>query len=264
MITSETTSLPAERFKRILDAVKTRRAVRVDDLCAELGVSAATIRRDLVELDRSGQLRKVHGGAVSLEGRLEEPIFDDKAAEAAAEKRAIATVARTYIQPNDCIYLDGGSTILALAEKLVDMHPLTVVTNSLRVATALASGSPRIMLVGGELRRLSQTFVGPLTQPMIEHVHVDKAFMGTLGLTLEDGMTTTDPAEAFTKRLIMQRASQVFLLADSRKFGKVAFAHAGSLQELDIIITDSKLDTHLERELMRQGLELIKAGAPQG
>lgn len=259
MINSASNSLAVERLDRIRELLKAHPAVRVEELCAELHVSPATVRRDLNVLHRHGQLRKVHGGAVSIEGRLAEPIFDDKAAEAAPQKRAIAQAALAHIKPNDCIYLDGGSTVLSLAELLATMHPLTVVTNSLRVAMALASASPRIILIGGDLRRLSQTFVGPLTQPMIDQLHVDKAFMGTLGLSLEEGMTTTDPAEAFTKRLVMQRATQVFLLADSRKFGKVAFAQVGSLQQVDMLITDEHLDDHIERQLKRLGVELIKA-----
>jgi DeoR family fructose operon transcriptional repressor len=259
MITEETTGLAAERAAAIRGIVQSRGGVRVDELCEEFHVSPATIRRDLTELDRRGYLRKVHGGAVAIDGRLSEPRFEDKAAVAAPEKQAIAEAAAQYVQANDCIYLDGGSTVLALALLLVNVHPLTVVTNSLRVAGALSAGSPKLILIGGELRRLSQTFVGPLTQPSIDQVHVDRAFMGTIGMSLDDGMTTTDPAEAFTKRLIMDHATQVFLLADSSKFGKVAFASAGSLQAIDVLITDSGIDTHFERQLNRRGLDIIKA-----
>ena len=259
MIFTDTTTLAPQRFDQILDLVKARRAIRVEELCGELSVSAATIRRDLTELDRRGYLRKVHGGAVTLAGGLAEAVFDDKTAEAAPEKLAIAHAARRFIQPNDCIFLDGGSTVLALAHLLTDVHPLTVVTNSLRVAMTLSQANPRLILVGGDLRRLSQTFVGPLTQSIIEQLHVDRAFMGTIGLTVTEGATTTDTAEAFTKRLVIQHATQVVLLADSSKFGKVAFAHAGNLDQFDILITDSKLESATERQFNRQGLELIKA-----
>jgi DeoR/GlpR family transcriptional regulator of sugar metabolism len=262
MITQEPIALMEERLEAIQGIVKSRHAVRVEELCTELGVSPATIRRDLTELHRLGHIRKVHGGAVSTEGRLTEPPFDDKESEARAEKDAIARAALTLIQPNDSIYLDGGSTVLALARLLTQMHPLTVVTNSLRVALALAGGSTRLILVGGDLRRLSQTFVGPLTQATIEQLHVDKAFMGTIGLSVDAGMTTTDPAEAFTKRLVMQHATQIVLLADSRKMGKVAFAQAGHLDQLDILITDPHLDPHLERQLKRLGVDVTIAPLP--
>ncbi len=260
MRTKEATgSLLEERLAAIEQSLDQRRSVRVEALCAEFGISSATARRDLNELQRRGRVRKVHGGAVRVEGRLEEPLFDDKAEVAAPEKEAIARAALDLIQPNECIFLDGGSTVLALARLLADRQPLTIVTNSLRVAMSLAGATPRVVVVGGELRRLSQTFVGPLTQPAIESLHVDKAFMGTIGLAVEAGITTTDPGEAFTKRLIMQHASQVILLADSRKCGKVAFAQAGRLDDLDALITDPGIDPHLERHLKRQGVEVILA-----
>lgn len=255
----ETTSLAPERLERIRGILKDRHVIRVDELSSELGVSTATVRRDLTELDRVGHVRKVHGGAVGLEGRLDEPLFDDKASIAAHEKQAIARYALTTIQPNDSVYLDGGSTVLALAHLLVSRAALTVVTNSLRVASALSGAGPRVLLVGGELRRLSQTFVGPLTEPLFERLHFDKAFMGTMGLSFEDGLTTTDPAEAFTKKLVMKHAEHVFLLADNSKMGKVAFAHAGDVRELDMLITDSGISPPLKRKFKQCDVNVVVA-----
>jgi DeoR/GlpR family transcriptional regulator of sugar metabolism len=224
-----------ERIRRILG---NRRVVRVDELCSELGVSAATVRRDLVELDQRGHLHRVHGGAVCVERRLEEPLFEDKAALAAAEKQRIADAALAFIKPNDSVFLDGGSTVLALARLLTDMGQLTVVTNSLRVALTLSAAGPRLILVGGEFRTLSQTFVGSLTQPLLSQLRMDTAFMGTIGLSGEEGLTTTDPREAQTKEIVMAHSRRVVLLADSSKIGKVSFVRFGSLADVDVLITD--------------------------
>jgi DeoR family fructose operon transcriptional repressor len=255
----ETTTLAPERLERIRGILKDRRVIRVDELSTELSVSTATVRRDLTELDRVGHVRKIHGGAVGLEGRLEEPLFDDKASIAAREKQAIAKYALSTIQPNDSVYLDGGSTVLALAHLLVSRSALTVVTNSLRVAGALSGAGPRVLLVGGELRRLSQTFVGPLTEPLIERLHFDKAFMGTMGLSSQDGMTTTDPAEAFTKKLVMKHAEHVFLLADSSKMDKVTFAHAGDVRQIGTLITDGSISPSLKRKFKNCGVNVVVA-----
>ena len=103
-------------------------------------------------------------------------------------------------------------------------------------AHELAGRGPRLILIGGELRRLSQTMVGPLTRCLLEELHLDKAFMGTIGLTLKDGLTTTDPGEAYTKELVMNRARQVILLADSSKAGKVAFAQAGRWERVHAVV----------------------------
>ncbi len=254
---SETTGLAAERFEAIRRILKQRGVVRVEELCRELAVSAATVRRDLAELDLHGQVRRVHGGAVCVEGRLEEPVFDDKAAIAAKEKQKIAEAACRFIKPKDSIFLDGGSTVLALARLLDGMSQLTVVTNSLRVAGIFSSAGPRLILVGGEFRRLSQTFVGSLTQPLIEKLSVDTAFMGTIGLSVDGEMTTTDPREAQTKELVISHARQVVLLADSSKVGKVSFVNFGSLKDIDVLITDSNAGKKEVAKFRKSGTKTV-------
>ena len=137
-----------------------------------------------------------------------------------------------------------------------DFTDLTVVTNSLRAAAELAESGPRVILTGGELRRLSQTMVGPLTQAVLGKVRVDKAFMGTLGLCLDDGLTTTDPNEAFTKSLVQEHARQVILLMDSGKAGKVSFAHVGGPECVDVLVSDKKLPNNFAKALRKRGLKV--------
>ena len=251
--------LAEERLARIGEIVGRLRIVSVGDLCDQLGASPATIRRDLVALERRGILRRVHGGAVDVEGRLEEPVFDDKAAAAAREKQRIAKAALKLVKPNDSIFLDGGSTVLALARLLGAMNGLTAVTNSLGVMNLFAGSGPRTILVGGEYRRLSQTFVGSLADPVMDQLHVDTAFMGTIGLCSEKGMTTTDAREAHTKERVMAQARQVVLLADSSKIGKVSFMGFGSLADVDLLITDRKAAPKDIRQFRKQKIKVITA-----
>ncbi len=257
-MTNTTTGLAAERLEKLRKTAREKHVVRVDDLCKEFGVSAATVRRDLEELETRGELRRVHGGAVSVESRLEEPLFDDKTSIAAKEKHAIAAAAAKLIKPGDSIYLDGGSTVLELARLLRDFSTITIVTHSLRAAIELSSSGPRLILVGGELRRRSQTMVGSLTKHMLDHLHVDKAFMGTIGLSVEHGMTTTEPAEAYTKELVMRNAQQVLLLADSTKVGKVSFACAGSLDQVHHLISDRHLNDDFRKHIQKMKLKLTE------
>ncbi len=238
MIKSTERDLAAERMDKIANILRDRRIARVSEMARILGASEASVRRDLVEMERRGLLRRVHGGAVAVGGIGDEPVFDDKTAMAVREKQRIAEAALAFVKNGDFIYLDGGSTVLALARMLTDRPRITVATNSLRVAQTFAASGPRTILVGGELRRISQTFVGCLSRPLLEKIHFDTAFMGTVGVTT-DGMTTTDPAEADTKTLVMGRAARVILLADSRKIGAVSFVSAGALDLVDVIITDS-------------------------
>ena len=121
--------LAAERQERIHALITERGTLRVDELAEILSVSLATIRRDLLELDRRGLIKRVHGGAMSVRNRVVEPMFDDKTSIASAQKQAIATAAYHDIESNDTIFLDGGSTILALARLLQGREDVNVVTN---------------------------------------------------------------------------------------------------------------------------------------
>lgn len=249
-----------ERRERLRQIVRSRHAVRVEDLRSELGVSTATIRRDLDELAELGALRRVHGGAVALDGvRPVEARFEAKAATHNAEKRRIAARAAELVEPDSSVYLDSGSTCLELARLLVDRYDITVVTNSLPAIVELAGRGPRLVVVGGELRPLSQALVGPLSAPLLDGLFVDRAFMGTFSLSLEAGLTTTDPSEAFTKERVLSRAREVVLLADSSKLGTRSFAHAGRLDQVDVVITDAAPDEQAATVFTAAGVRVLVA-----
>ena len=251
-----------ERRERLRQIVQSRRAVRVEELRAELGVSVATVRRDLDELEQDGALRRVHGGAVSVDVRPIEAHFEAKATEHAAEKRRIAARAFGLIEPGEIIYLDSGSTCLELARLLLGREDLTVVTNSLPAVVELAGGGPRLVVIGGELRPLSRALVGPLTLPLLKELYVDRAFVGTFGLSLDAGLTTSDPAEAFTKEQVLSHAREVVLLVDSSKLGTRSFAHAGHLDQIDIVVTDTDLGEEADTVFDDAGVRVLIA--PQG
>lgn len=251
--------LAPERWDRIRELLQESGAVRLSGLCARLKVSAATVRRDLEGLEKRGELERVHGGAVCVHNRLEEPIFDDKAQLGAAEKSRIAQAALEYVKAGDTIYLDAGSTVLGLARLLRGRKDLTVVTNSVRAIQELSVDGPKLIVLGGEVRQLSQALVGPLTRRLLDDLRVDKAFMGTLGLTLAEGLTTTDPAEAYTKELAMTRAGTVILLVDSNKVGKVGLARSGHLEDVDILITDKSVRAQFVKRLTKKGINIVQA-----
>jgi DeoR family transcriptional regulator, fructose operon transcriptional repressor len=256
---TEERSLAPERLDRVRELVRARHIVRIEEIRSELGVSLATIRRDLTELERRGDLRRVHGGAVSVDEHVPEPLFDTKAMEAIPEKQRIAAAALRLIGPDETIYLDAGSTVLELARLLRDRRNLTIVTNSLPAAAELAGSAPRVIVIGGELRMLSRALVGPLSRLVLDELYVDQAFMGTFGLSLGDGLTTTDPGEAYTKLLALDRARQVVLLADSRKFGTRALARAGDLDRINVLVTDDGFDRQAEQALVKRGIRVIRA-----
>ena len=250
--------LTPEREALILEALGN--GVRtISELAATLQVSEATVRRDLRTLEQRGELQRVHGGAVRVdEGTKRELLFHEKATLRADEKERIAEAALGLIENGDSVYLDGGSTVLALARKLGSRRELTVVTNSLMAAAELMESGHKLILLGGEFRPLSRTLVGPLTSPIGEALHIGKAFFGTIGLTAS-GVSTTDPGEAFTKKLILGRAEQAILLADSGKFGRTSLVEAGKLDDFDIVVTDSGAPSEQQKILKKNKIKLIMA-----
>ncbi len=252
-----TKDLAEPRRAKVVTLLKESRILRVDELVQELGVSAATVRRDLAVLEGFGELRRIHGGATVVDAYDEEPLFDDKTSVAAAEKRAIAQAALKLIHPKGVVYLDGGSTVLELARLLVSFHNLTVVTNSLRVVEIFKSSGPKMIMTGGECRLLSQTFVGALTRGVLEQMNFDLAFMGTIGASVEKGLTTTDPAEAFTKEQVIKSATKTILLADSTKFSRTSFVHFASVHQLSITVSDKKMALETQAAFKKEGCELM-------
>lgn len=249
--------LVPQRREQLRAILRERGIIRIDELCKQLGASPATVRRDLNELENLGELQRVHGGAVNLSSRLEEPLFQEKAAKAVKEKQRIAQEAFKLIEKGDTIYLDGGSTLVELARLLRNRNDITVVTNSLSAAQELSGQGPRLIMIGGELRRVSQALVGPLTRLILNTLFIEKAFVGTLGLSLQEGITTTDPNEAFTKEVVFGRSRRVIVLADHSKIGKDLFARSGSLENIHVLITDRQLDSRLAKQFSRKDIQVI-------
>ncbi len=247
--------LSPEREQLILTAL--RDGVRtITELAAELQVSEATVRRDLQSLEERSLVRRVHGGAIRISDRRTEPLFHEKASHHPADKAKIAERALEMIENGDSIYLDGGSTVLALVRHLKKRRDLTIVTNSLMAAAELMETGHRLILLGGEFRPISRTLVGPLTAPVGEALNIGKAFFGTIGLT-QEGLSTTDPNEAYTKMLIMRRAAQSILLSDSTKFGHASLTASGSLELLDTVITDKAVPHEFVTMLKKRKIEVI-------
>lgn len=240
--------LSPEREQLILTALGN--GVRtITELAEELQVSEATVRRDLRSLEERGCAQRVHGGAIRVDDRRPEPLFHEKTSRRTAEKERIAERALELIEDGDSIYLDGGSTVLALARRLNNRRYLTIVTNSLMAAAELMESGHRLILLGGEFRPISRTLVG-------ESINIAKAFFGTLGLTAA-GLSTTDPNEAYTKMLIMRRAERSILLSDSTKFGHASLVASGELSLLNTIITDQAAPAELVTLLRKRQIEVL-------
>ncbi|MFB6440119.1 DeoR/GlpR family DNA-binding transcription regulator [Streptomyces sp. NPDC056411] len=249
-----------ERQQLIVERARHDGRVEVTTLAAELDVTAETIRRDLTVLERHGQLRRVHGGAIPVERFGFEPALAHRATMLAQEKERIATAALAEVPETGAILLDAGTTTGHLADLLPTDHELTVVTNGLAIAVQLAL-RPHInlFLVGGHVRTRTQATVGDWTRAPLAATYVDVAFMGTNGISVERGLTTPDTTEAAVKRCMMASARRVAVLADHTKFSIDHFACFGHLDEVDVVISDSGLDSTLADDLAAAGPRVVRA-----
>ncbi|HLT59464.1 MAG TPA: DeoR/GlpR family DNA-binding transcription regulator [Limnochordales bacterium] len=245
-----------QRQQRILSELAQRGAVSVVDAARLLGVSEATIRRDLDELARQGKLRRTHGGAVALEHHEELP-FNLKAISFAAEKRRIGAAAAALIQPGQVIGCTGGTTVAHVAKALRGKR-VVVVTNAINIAVELAaSEETEVIVSGGSLRSRSLEMVGHVAERTFRELYVDVAIMGVDGISLEHGLTTYHLSEAHTNRVLIEQAREVWVVADHSKVDKVTPAFIGPLSLVRRFITDTEAPAAFLEELRLRGIEVI-------
>lgn len=270
---SENQNLLAEQRRAlILDEVRRRGGVRVNELTRKLSVSDMTVRRDLDALARQGVIEKVHGGAVPVvEASTHEPGFEVKSTLELTAKEDIARVAATMAVPGSAIALSGGTTTYALAQHLLDVPELTVVTNSVRVADVFhtaqrsaATGGPRagaatVVLTGG-VRTPSDSLVGPVADQAIGSLHFDVLFLGVHGISVEAGLSTPNLAEAETNRRFVHSARRVVVVADHTKWGTVGLSSFATLEQVDTLVTDSGLSAQAREEIEEHLPGLVVAG----
>ncbi|MET7684600.1 DeoR/GlpR family DNA-binding transcription regulator [Streptomyces sp. NPDC005423] len=269
---SENQNLLAEQRRAlILDEVRRRGGVRVNELTKKLGVSDMTVRRDLDALARQGVLEKVHGGAVPVvEASTHEPGFEAKSGLELTAKENIARAAARLVTPGTAIALSGGTTTYALAQQLLEVPDLTVVTNSVRVADVFHAaqrssgqrpGTATVVLTGG-VRTPSDSLVGPVADQAIAALHFDVLFLGVHGISVEAGLSTPNLAEAETNRRLVQSARRVVVVADHTKWGTVGLSSFAALDQVDTLVTDAGLPAEARAEISEQLRRLIVAGEP--
>lgn len=248
-----------ERRLEILERVRKDQKVAVNELARAFGVSGVTIRKDLRSMEDSGLLTRTHGGAIVKSKMGIELNTRQKRARHQDEKRRMALAALDLIEDGDRLLLDTGTSTLELSRALSQRKDLTVVTNDLDIAGVLEeSTSIEVILLGGILRKGFRCTVSLPGMDTRSRLTVDKAFMGTNGFDVERGATTPDIRQAETKRHMLSMANKIYLLCDSSKFDRVAFAQFSGPDEIDGIVTD-RLDAKRKRELERVGLEIIMA-----
>ncbi len=248
----------AQRQQAILHRLATAGRVDVAAMADELAVTGETVRKDLIALERQGQLRRVHGGAIPLRDLSFEPEVTARV-EYADEKRRIAKAALAHLPRIGTILIDAGSTTARLAELIPPDRQLTVFTNTLPTALVLA-GKPNITVytLGGRVRNLTLAEVDSWAARTLSEINVDVVFLGANGISVDRGLTTPDPAEAAVKRLMLGCARRRVLLSDHSKIGQVSTHKYGVLTDVDLLITDTGITGTDEKSLHTAGLTLEK------
>jgi DeoR/GlpR family transcriptional regulator of sugar metabolism len=252
----------AERHQRIVDLLQAHQRLTTEQFAEALKVSKETVRRDLIELERSGQLARVHGGAVPVNATvpalLPEPAYAERTGLHLSQKRDIARLAAALMQPGEACFLDAGSTTLALAEVFARREGLIVITNSLHAATVLArSGAHEVRLLGGRLETDVPATYGEQTVAEIGRLQVDWAFVSPVGFDAVNGAMDYLWNEATVARAMLTRSRRRAVLADASKLGQSSRIQICPLPEVDVLVTDAGADAQFVESLVAAGVKQV-------
>lgn len=246
-----------DRSKQIIEYLKLHNLVTVDELVNLIGVSPATIRRELVKLDEEGVVYRVHGGVTLNRFVPAQPTTSEKQGRNHKEKVAIAAAASALIKPNDSVVLDAGTTTFEIARNIINT-PVRVITPDLRIGLLLADYQQiEVSVTGGTVDWSSQSCIGPHAVALLERIHPTYTFLSCNAFTLETGITAPTYEKAFIKSTFLKQSSRRVLVADSSKYGKTQLFEVGPLTSLHMIITDKGLDSEVADKIRKAGIELV-------
>lgn len=243
-----THTLAPRRQARLLEQLGRRTYVEVQDLCNVLGVSEATVRRDLTDLEARGLLKRTHGGALSVQQVARDHSNADRQVLRSEEKTRIAAAAADLIVAGDAVFIDSGTTTLQVARQLCQRSSLTFVTNGLDVFSCLGAAHARqIFMIGGEYVEINHGFGGPLAADAIRQFSVDKAILSVSAVDLARGQVSIAAAAMVpAQRAMIEIAQTVIVVADHSKFGRSALAVITDLEAIDYLVTNAAARTFLD------------------
>lgn len=249
-----------ERYAVILSKLNEAGSITVSDLVNTFDVSIETVRRDLCTMEKNGILKRVHGGAVTVNNRMKEfKKVSLRISENAAEKEELARFALQFVEKNDIIAIDSGSTAEIFAKTAAEhLKDITVVTHSLDAFMRLKENRTiKSILIGGEFLESENSFYGDLAAGQLRQVHVSKAFVTPSAVSLEHGIWDYITELVGVQKTYMKVADRVIILADSSKFEKTALMKICDSSEPDIIVTDSHLNPKIRNKYIRENINLV-------
>jgi len=254
--------LAEQRRRKILDLLEQDGQITVQDLVERFSMSAVTIRADLDSLGATGAIVRSHGGAVRrLETTRDYPL-SLKASIHRPEKTLIGQAAAGLVQPGEVIILDSGTTTAEIAHQLKAraLSEITVITNAMNIVTELADAPGiSVICIGGLLRPVSLSFVGPQAETILRDMHADRLFLAVDGFDLEIGPSTPDVLEAQLNTLMMKVAKETNVVADFSKLGRRSVSRIGPIENIHRLITDTKAPVEFVEALRARNVEVIQA-----
>jgi DeoR family fructose operon transcriptional repressor len=245
-----------ERLKAIIKVVREKRRMTFAELQAVVPASPATIRRDLAELEETGEVIRVHGGVMDTRYVKSEITFDERMMRNVPAKRAIAALAATLVPPGASVLIDAGTTCLEAGKALFGRKDVRIITHSVTLVEAARQGDAELLCVGGELRKISGALTGGQALGILATVRADFAFVGASGLDVEEGCSNTQLFEAEMTKAILSRAKRKILLADASKWERPSIIRFAEWNEIDDWITDKPLTVKETKKLRSFGLNL--------
>ncbi len=256
------TSSSKERRALILSKLQDKKEVSVTSLGHLFGVSEVTIRKDLNELQRRNLVLRTRGGAVRVPKTEadKDTAVESKRMYNTAEKKAIGRLAASFIQNDETIVLDSGTTTLEIAKNLDRLEQLTIITNSMDIALELLRYNRfTIILLGGHVRLTSHSLVGPLAEATLRNFYCDKLFLGIDSFNMDEGVSTPNIEEAHLNQNMIEKAKEVIAVCDSSKFNRRSFAFIAPVNKINAVITDSAVPPEVRAKLKEEGVDLYIA-----
>jgi DeoR family transcriptional regulator, aga operon transcriptional repressor len=257
-------TITGQRAQSILHELHRSGSITVEELATKFNVSTITIRRDLVELEQKGLLRRVHGGAIPVQQLLYEPFrhdssFQEQVERQVDEKRRIGLAAAELIENGDTVAFTAGTTTTQATRSIGNNKHITVVTNTVNVAMELSQRSEiNVFVTGGFLRGGWFSLVGPSAINAMSQIFVDKVFIGVNGIHAEHGLTAYHPEEAAFNRAMIEQARQKIVLADHTKLGKIVTSLIYPTKGIDTLITDSGASEESIAPFIALGMKVIR------
>lgn len=251
--------LPQERYRKLMEYLQENGIIKMDTLMDMFDISIETARRDLNHLEKEGLIKKIYGGATLVEKVTREPANAERLASNINEKEAIGRKCAEFIEDGDSIMLEVGTTVLQIAKAVKEKKNLTVITNSLPVVQELIDTDFQLYIIGGRIRHDEGAISGAVSMFEMSSFHINKAFIGAGGITLKNGISDFDIEESLVRRKIIEQSGEVFLAADSSKFGRDVLARIAPLDSVDLIITDDKIKPSLLSEFEEAGVNVVLA-----